>query len=401
MSEPDVSSLPSVNEAIAILDETPIELRKRKVKLSEAVGLYLAQDILADRDYPPFDRSLMDGYAIQQSDLTVGKKDLMLRGEVRAGQMSSEKLNAGEAISIMTGAPLPAGADAVVPIEFTSRRENRIQIAKDGDFTRFVARSGSECVAGDGILNIGCKLEAAQLAAAATVGAHEVEIFDPPRVAILATGDELVGLDQTPAHHQIRNSNSIMLQALLTRYGCRVDDLGIVKDEMPAMIEAIKGGLQYDAFFITGGMSVGAYDLPPKALEQVGAQFQITKLKIKPGKPFLYARVGACHVFGLPGNPLAGFVCMVRLASRVLRRMVGQTPFEKWIHATLASDLPANGPREFYHPAIFDNGVAQPLGWKGSADVFTLARANALLVRSENSPAQGAGSECKLIGVPS
>jgi molybdopterin molybdotransferase len=159
--------------------------------------------------------------------------------------------------------------------------------------------------------------------------------------------------------------------------------------------------LQYDAFFITGGMSVGAYDLPPKALEQVGAQFQITKLKIKPGKPFLYARVGACHVFGLPGNPLAGFVCMVRLASRVLRRMVGQTPFEKWIHARLASDLPANGPREFYHPAIFDNGVAQPLGWKGSADIFSLARANALLVRSENAPAQGAGSECKLIGVPS
>ncbi len=396
-----MSSLLSVNEAIAILDQTPFDARKRKVNLKEAIGLYLAQDILADRDYPPFDRSLMDGYAIQQAALAAGKKDLTLRGEVRAGQKSSEKLNAGEAISIMTGAPLPAGADAVVPIEFTSRQENRIQIAKDGDFTRFVSRRGSECVAGDGILNIGCKLEAAQLAAAATVGAHEVEIFDPPRVAILATGDELVDLDQSPANHQIRNSNSIMLQALLTRYGCRVDDLGIVKDEMPAMIDAIKKGLKYDALFITGGMSVGAYDLPPKALEQIGAKLEITKLKIKPGKPFLYARVGVCHVFGLPGNPLAGFVCTIRLASRVLRRMVGQAPFEKWIHARLASELPANGPREFYQPAIFDGGVAQPLGWKGSADVFSLARANALLVRSENSPAQGAGSECKLIGIPS
>ncbi|HEX3356911.1 MAG TPA: molybdopterin molybdotransferase MoeA [Tepidisphaeraceae bacterium] len=400
MSEPDVTNLLSVNEAIAILDEAPVELRKRRVKLKEAMGFYLAQDVLADRDYPPFDRSLMDGYAIGRGDLAKGLKDFLLRGEVRAGQAIAEELKPGEAIAIMTGAPLPPGADAVVPIEFTSRNENQIQILKQGDFSRFIARRGTECAAGEGILNIGCKLEAAQLAAAATVGAHEIEIFDPPRVAILATGDELVDLNQQPANHQIRNSNSLMLEALLTRYGCRVDDLGKVNDEMPAIVDAIKKGLKYDAIFITGGMSVGAYDLPPKALEQIGAKFEITKLKIKPGKPFLYARVDSCHVFGLPGNPLAGFVCTIRLASRVLRRMVGQAPFERWINATLAGDLPANGPREFYQPAIFDNGVAQPLGWKGSADVFSLARANSLLVRPENSPAQGVGAECKLIAIP-
>jgi molybdopterin molybdotransferase len=191
-----------------------------------------------------------------------------------------------------------------------------------------------------------------------------------------------------------------MLAALLAQLGCEVTDLGIVRDEMPPLLEALRRGMQYDALFITGGMSVGAYDLPPRALAQLGVEIQITKLKIKPGKPFIYARQGACHLFGLPGNPLAGFVCTLRLASRVLRRMRGESVGEDALRATLGDALPANGPREFYQPVSLEDGIAHPLSWKSSADVFTLAQANALLIRAENEPAQPAGATCRIIPFP-
>ena len=321
MSEPDVSHLITVQEAIAILDAVPVELRAQKVNLADALGRYLAQDLPADRDYPAFEKSLMDGFAVRNSDLS-NAGALNLVGEVRAGETSSQQLEAGQAMSIMTGAPLPRGADAVVPIEFAQRQGNRVQVTKAGDYTRFVAHSGSDCRAGTVVLQRGIKLGAAQLAVAATIGAAEIEVYDHPRVAILATGDELIGIDQNPQRHQIRNSNSTLLQALLRGYGCAVTDLGMVRDEMAPMIKAIESGLKFDALFITGGMSVGAYDLPPRALAQLSAEILITKLKIKPGKPFIYARLGGCQIFGLPGNPLAGFVCTERLASRVLRRMM-------------------------------------------------------------------------------
>ena len=190
-----------------------------------------------------------------------------------------------------------------------------------------------------------------------------------------------------------------MLQALLRHFGCEITDLGIVKDDMTQTLTAIRCGLEFDALFITGGMSVGAYDLPPQALGQLGAKFQITKLKIKPGKPFLYTKLGRCHIFGLPGNPLAGFVCTLRLASRIIRRLAGETIGEDLIIAKLGSDLTTNGPREFYQPAILKHGVVEPMAWKGSADLFALARANALLVRAANEPAQSTGARCKLLPI--
>jgi molybdopterin molybdotransferase len=396
MSEPDVSDLISVQQAIEILDAVTVHPRVRRVKLAHADGMILARDVVCDRDYPSFEKSMMDGFAIRSSDASL---ELKLVGEIPAGQMPTRELRVGETMAIMTGAPLPPGADAVVPIEFARRANELVRISKPTDFKRFVARKGSDCHAGTIVLNRGMKLEAPQLAAAATVGASEVDVYEPPRVAILATGDELVPFDRSPEPQQIRNSNTIMLASLLTRAGCSVTDLGIVRDDMPALLAAIEHGLQDDAFFITGGMSVGAYDLPPKALAQLGADIRITKLKIKPGKPFIYAQLRGGHIFGLPGNPLAGFVCTVRLASRLLRRMIGLEASSGQIPATLASELPANGPREFYQPAMLQGSVAHPLNWKSSADVFTLARANALLIRVESEPAKPAGAPCTLLPV--
>jgi molybdopterin molybdotransferase len=396
MSEPDVSDLITVQRAIEILDAVQVHPRTTRVNLRDALGLVLAQDVVADRDYPVADKSMMDGFALRAADSS-DNVTLKVIGEVRAGEMSTQKLGSGEAVAIMTGAPLPPGAEGVVPIEFVQRAGDSIRLSKGGDYRRFVARAGSDCKAGAVVLRRGIKLEAAQLAAAATVGAAQLEVYDRPRVAILATGDELVAIDQVPAPHQIRNSNSIMLAALLARIGCSVTDLGVVRDEMSALLAAIEKGLRFDALFITGGMSVGAYDLPPKALQQLGADIRITKLKIKPGKPFIYAQLRGCHIFGLPGNPLAGFVCTIRLASRLLRRMMGTDASGLEIATTLATKLPANGPREFYQPARVEGTIAHPLTWKSSADVFTLAEANALLVRAENEPARSAGAPCVVI----
>jgi molybdopterin molybdotransferase len=255
------------------------------------------------------------------------------------------------------------------------------------------------------VLPPGTKLEAAQIAVAACLGAAEIDVFAAPRAAILSTGDELVDLTDQPGPAQIRNSNNLMLVSLLAELGCEVEDLGVARDESNATESAIARGLAHDALFISGGMSMGEYDLVPKALASLGAVVHITKLRIKPGKPFVYAHIERpgrrCHVFGLPGNPLSGFACVLRLCSRLLARLAGGEPEEKWIHAALESPLPANGPREFYQPAFHRDGKVSPLAWKGSADVFTLARANTLLVRTENEPALQAGATVRLLEIPS
>jgi len=307
-------------------------------------------------------------------------------------------------MAIMTGAPIPSGADGVVPVEDTQRAMDRVKINAVPAPGRFIAKRGSDCAAGAIVLARGTRLGAAQIAVAASVCASAVDVFPRPRVGVLSTGDEIVPIDQQPGTEQIRNANSPMLVAFLATLGCEVSDLGIATDDERAIRDSITRGLEFDALFVSGGMSMGEYDLVPKVLASLGARVLITKLRIKPGKPFLYAQIDAhgriCHVFGLPGNPVSGFICTLRLASRLLSRLAGGNPEEKWIHATLESALPANGPREFYRPAIYRDGNVTPLAWKGSADVYTLARANALLVRAENEPALAAGAQVRLLEIP-
>jgi molybdopterin molybdotransferase len=407
MSEPDVTNLINVQQAIEIIDAAPIHLRTSTVKLAHAKDRFLARDLHTDREFPPYNKSIMDGYAVRNADVGQPNTELRVIGEARAGYMVDKSITQGQTMRIMTGAELPAGADAVVPVEFTERTENGIKVTKTGDYTRFVSWRGSNCPGGVRVLSKGAKLGAAQLAVAATVGQEHLEVFATPRVAVMATGDELVDPAVEPMPFQIRNSNTIMVNSLLSNCGCEVTDLGIVKDDFRALTHAITSGLDYDALFITGGMSVGDYDIPPKVLEQLHATFHITKLKIKPGKPFIFAHMDTvrdghshrCYIFGLPGNPLAGFVCTVRLACRLMRRLCGGEPFCGWLRGTLATDLPPNGPREFYQPAMFDGQTVQPLEWKGSADVFTLASANALLIRDADEPAQSAGSICRVMRV--
>lgn len=395
------SDLISVNDAIAILDAAPVAPRVKRVPLEQAMGFRLARDIESDRDYPPFDKSLMDGFAVRVGDVTRTPTTLQIIGEVAAGKQFVGTLRSGQAVAIMTGAPLPDGADAVVPVEDCEKQNTQVVIKAAPTAGRNIARRGSDCATNSPLLRKGVKLEAAQLAVAASVGMAEVEVFDRPHVVVLSTGDELVEVGQSPGPSQIRNSNNVMLAALLRRLGCSVADMGFVRDDPAVIRQAIERGLESDALFVSGGMSMGEYDYVPRILKELGAELKITKLRIKPGKPFVFAEVGGSYVFGLPGNPVSSFVCTLRLASRLLARMGGMGTLEKWRSAPLASPLEANGPREFYQPVLLDDRHVMPLKWKGSADIYTLSQANALLVRPENAPALPAGEVVRVLEIPS
>jgi molybdopterin molybdotransferase len=406
MSDLDVSQLISVKDAERIIDAAVVRPRVERVPLRDAVGRVLAETLSADRDYPPFDRAQMDGYAVRSTEAAAGVA-LRVRGEIAAGRPVELSIGAGEAAAIMTGAPMPDGADAVIPIE-------RCEPSADGGTVRLlvpakpglnVTPRGGDVPRGATLLEPGAMLGPAQVAVAATVGAATIVCHARPRCALLATGDELAPLGVAPQTWQIRNSNNDMLRTLLVRLGGEVVDNALAPDDPVGVRAAIDSAAQRgDVLFVSGGMSMGKYDFVPQALRAAGFELRITKLRIRPGKPFVFAfrpRDGK-FAFGLPGNPVSAFVCTLRLASRLIRRMIGRGLEPVWIHAPLARPLAtANGPREFYQPAWWDGARVTPLEWNGSADVFTLARANVLLVRPENDPAHPSDAMARLLEIPS
>jgi molybdopterin molybdotransferase len=407
MQELSVSNLISVQQSIDILDAVPLQPRRMLMPLLDAMGLRLAEDLFSDRDYPPFDKAVMDGYAVRAADTTAAAATtattatgarLTVIETIAAGQLASRALQPGQAAKIMTGAPLPPGADAVVPIEQTTRALDTVTLASPIKPGNAIARRGSDAPANQLLLKSGTLLGPAQIAVAASIGRSTVSVFAAPSVALLTTGDELVAVDQQPSGAQIRNSNGPMMLALLRQLGCTVADLGVVRDDPERIRAAIESGLSADALFITGGMSMGEHDYVPRLLAELGLDLKISKLRIKPGKPFVFATgqratnspgvtINPQLVFGLPGNPVSAFVCTIRLAGRVLNRLAGGPAAQPIHQLQLASEvpeLPPNGPREFYLPAIVTGNQVRPLNPNGSADLFTLARANALIVRSEN-----------------
>jgi molybdopterin molybdotransferase len=292
-----------------------------------------------------------------------------------------------------------------VPVEFLDGTSTVVRLTRAVKPGNAIARRASEVRAGQIVLPRGTPLGPAQLAVAATVGAARVKVYARPRVAVLSTGDELVAIGATPRAGQIRNSNSLMLSAMLYAQGADVTDLGSCADEPDALRVALADALaEFDVLVLSGGVSMGTHDFVPGLLADLGVTLRITKVKMKPGKPFVFgthdATEGGGFVFGLPGNPISSFVCATLFASRLFTRLAGGQPAAAGVVTkTLAGPLPVNGPREFYQPAAVDGDTVYPLNWKGSSDVFTLATANALIVRPENDPAVPAGGVVTVIGM--
>jgi molybdopterin molybdotransferase len=360
--------------------------------LAESLGSMLAQDVAADLDSPPFDKALVDGYAVRAADLAPADRRLTLGEEIPAGRTPSRPLRPREAALIMTGAPLPADADAVIMIERT-RREGESVVVDDEAVTpdRNLLPRGREMRAGDVVLRAGEELTPVRLGLLAAVGRASVTVIPRPRVAVLSTGDELVEPDQVPGPGQIRNSNATILRGLATLAGAEAEVLPTAPDEAELLRGALRRGLNADVLLITGGVSAGNRDLVPETLDSLGVERVFHKIKLKPGKPLWFGvgppRLGDVPgplVFGLPGNPVSGIVGFLLFVRPALDALAGRSgTSDRSIPARLSQTFTHAGDRPTFHPARLiptssdgDIPVVEPLNWAGSADLRTVARAD-------------------------
>ncbi len=381
----------SVEEALEILLSNLPERRVEQVGFQEALGRVLAEDLIATCDVPPFERSSMDGYAVRAADVINSPVKLKVVGESRAGGEIAPGIGAGEAVAIMTGAPVPEGADAVEVIEQCEIGDDarEVRILKPVRLRENIASRGSEAKAGAIVLAAGHRVGPAEIAVMATFGYERVKVYGRPRIAIFATGDELVEFYQTPRPGQIRNSNAYCLAAQLRLIGLEPDYLGIVRDDREELRRKMLEGLERDVLIITGGVSMGEYDFVRDVFRDLELEILFSKVAIKPGKPTVFARRGEKLVFGLPGNPISAlitFECFVRPA---VGRLCGMTaPELPRMHGELLGDMRQSPGRTAYMPAWVtwrDGGwKVEPLLWKSSADIVGFAGANAAFILPKN-----------------
>jgi molybdopterin molybdotransferase len=351
-----------------------------EVTLADAAGRVLAKPIAADRDSPAVARSVRDGYAVRAIDLP-GR--LAIVGEVRAGERFEGEVGAGQAVEIMTGAPLPRGADAVVMIEHTRREDSDVIIEDTAEPGLAVNPQGSEAAAGEVILHAGKRLDYSDIAMLAAFGRTQVLVYTLPVVAILATGDEIVTVGQTPEEFQIRNSNAHSLAAQVTRAGGIAKILAVARDTVEDTRRMIAEGFEADLLLLSGGVSAGKYDVVEEVLAEFGAEFYFERVKIQPGQPAVFGKAGGKFFFGLPGNPASTMVTFEIFARAAVQLLGGET--ECPLHmpwARLTSELNHRIGLTRFLPARVsaDGGEVTPVNWQGSADVPALTRANAFLV---------------------
>src|SRR6266403_1596305 len=354
------------------------------VALRQALGRVLAREIRSDRDYPPFDRSIRDGYAVRAEDTRLGAR-LRCMGEIRAGEAPSFTVNAGTCVQIMTGAPLPEGADAVVMVEHTSRDGDSVQLHRAVGPGQHLVRRGSEQNAGGTILAAGTRFGFAELALAAQVGAANPVVTRKPRIAILSTGDEVVDFASTPGPFQIRNSNSVSLAAQVGLTGGEPVVLGDARDSLDDLRAKITAGLEADALILSGGVSMGKYDLVEPVLSEFAAEIVFDAVAIRPGKPVVFALCKGKPVFGLPGNPVSTMVTFDLFVRPAIDILSGTEPRPlPFIGATLTAPLSEKAGLTHFLPAKLtwrgDKAHVSSVPWQGSGDVVAMAHANCLLV---------------------
>ncbi|MFB3776593.1 MAG: gephyrin-like molybdotransferase Glp [Bryobacteraceae bacterium] len=312
-------------EAWAILGDRVRPMKAAAVRLEAALGRWLAEDVRADRELPPADRSARDGYAIRHTDLEREPCVLRVAGEVAAGSPERPRVTAGTAVRVMTGANIPPGADTVIMVEQTEEREGLVTIKSQEMRGAHILRRGEDSRKGAVLLARGCRIGAGQIGVLAAVGMASVKVHRQPRVAVLCTGTELRRVADRVRAHEIRDSNGPAVCAALEQWGFPGVHSKLVADRKPALVATLRRALsRHDVVLFTGGVSAGAYDYVPDAIEAAGAKIRFHKLRMRPGKPTLYATApGDRHIFGLPGNPLSVFTALHEFALPALRRLAG------------------------------------------------------------------------------
>jgi len=405
-----------VEEHAALLgSHREVSKRLEEVDLLHAPGRVLGEPITADRDFPPFPRATRDGYAIRAADLKQLPATLEVIAEIKAGAAREQipiELRSGQAAAIMTGAPAPPGADAVVMVEYSSRHGDRVQITKGVRGGENIVPVGAEARRGDLMVPLGARLDQAAIAVAASVGKTELQVYVRPQVAVLSTGDEVVDISVQPGPNQIRNSNSYSLAAQIQAAGGEPILLPIAPDEPKRLRELIEDGLKSDLLLLAGGVSMGKYDLVEQVLSELQAEFFFTGVQIQPGRPVVFGRIRdfrghgsgraaerpigtwpsapggkdeVKYFFGLPGNPVSTMVTFELFARPVLEALAGMIPRKLiFLYARLKSEIKTKtGLKRFLPAALsgeFEHAEVEDAHWQGSGDIAATARANSYVV---------------------
>lgn len=380
----------SVDTAVKIAVDTAVPLHPKTVYFEDALGYCLAQDVPSDINMPPFDRSAMDGYAIVAEDCTTAPVELTVIEDIAAGYVPTKKISHGQASKIMTGAAVPEGADAVVKFEETESLDGtRVKILKSVSGGSNISRCGEDMKTGQVVLRRGMPVRPQEIGILATVGKSSIDVFPAPTVGIASTGSELVDVNSKPSSVQIRNSNSYSLAAQARRMRADVEVMGIVRDNEDDTRKVIQKGLEKNILILSGGVSMGEYDLVGSTLKDMGTHIYFEKVALRPGKPVIFGKKDNTLIFALPGNPVASFVTFELFIYPVIRKMMGFTTLHRtMLRAQLEIDIPVKRKRREYRPALLrsqdDIWLVSPVEWHGSADLLATTRANCLLIIRED-----------------
>jgi molybdopterin molybdotransferase len=395
-------ALLTVAEALARVTQGLAPLEAERVALDKASGRVLAEDLAARLSQPPFDASAMDGYAVRAADVVALPAKLKLIGESVAGRAFNGKVGRGEAVRIFTGAPVPKGADTIV-IQENADRDDGVVVVREAAPGRHIRPRGQDFTEGDVLLQAGRKLGARELMLAAAMNHAEIPVRHRPKIAILATGDEVVPPGSELKADQIISSVTYGLAALIEAHGGEAMSLGIAQDNTDSLVTLAHAGSNADILVTIGGASVGERDLVSQALRSEGLVLDFWKIAMRPGKPLLFGRLGTQRVLGLPGNPISAFVCAHVFLVPMLHRLLGlEKDARPLAEAVLAEELESNGPRQYYiravsHWSVEGERLVAPLPSQDSSLMAEFARADCLIVRAPNAPALKRGARVRIM----
>ncbi|OQZ01280.1 MAG: hypothetical protein B6D34_13705 [Candidatus Brocadia sp. UTAMX1] len=396
----------SVDTAIKIVEDTIRPLPVITIPFENALGFCLAQDVYSDIDMPPFDRSAMDGYAVIAEDTTPAPVELTVIEDIAAGHMPTKTISRGQASKIMTGAAVPKGADAVVKFEETEdlSANSRVKILRSIARGRNISSRGEDMQVGQTVLRKNMLIRPQEIGILATVGKSHVEVFAAPTIGIISTGDELVNVGMKPSAAQIRNSNGYSLAAQSRSMRTDVELLGIVKDTKEEISKMMCRGFRKDILILSGGVSMGEYDLVGDVMKDLNTQIYFEKVALRPGKPVIFGKKDKTFIFALPGNPVASFVTFELFIYPAIRKMMGFPNIHRTtVKASLEMEILVKRKRREYRPALLrmhnNAWLVSPVEWHGSADLLATTMANCLLIVREDAEKLMAGDLVDVISL--